>query len=372
MLKKLKMIDFGILLPIIVLQIISLIAISSATRVNLGSSIRTMKLQAVWIVFSLVIFMLVSISKKIKINNISGGFAYFLYIANLILLLSVGTTINGSARWLDIAGFRFQPSEFAKIIMIIFIAYFIDKHKEDLMEPKTILKILFLVAVPLMLILSQPDLSTSIVFIAIFLGQIFVAGIDSKYIKKALIIGVPLVIILTWYVQQDYQVLLTKNQRIRVLAMFNPDDYSQDYNYQTNKSLQAVGAGRVIGKGLYKGTLNQLSYLPEPETDFIFSVFAEEFGFIGSFLIILMYFIIIARCVMIAKDSNNYRNYLIVSGVITMLFAQVFINIGVATGIVPNTGMPLPFVSYGGSSMLTCIVAVAIVMNIKIQRMDLF
>ena len=142
--------------------------------------------------------------------------------------------------------------------------------------------------------------------------------------------------------------------------------------YQTTKSIRAVGSGKLIGKGIYKGTLNQLSYLPEPHTDFIFSVISEESGFFGSIIVLGLQFLIIIKCIYIGKDVNNYLDIIFITGVVAMLSVQVFINVGVATGIMPNTGIPLPFVSYGGSSMLTNIICIALVLNIGRHRKIIF
>ena len=225
--------------------------------------------------------------------------------------------------------------------------------------------------IPIILIQKQPSLSASLVILAIFLILIFCAGLNYKYILSALAVIIPLGTALIIDILREPHIwvdkILDTYQINRILAFLDPSSDPDTY-YQTMKSINAIGSGQLQGKGLFEGTLNQLSYLPEPHNDFIFSVIGEEFGFIGCIFVLAVLLFIIFRCVIIALSARDTFSQLIATGVAGMLAFQTFVNIGVATGILPNTGMSLPFVSYGGSSMWTNMVAIGLVLNIGRQR----
>ena len=228
-----------------------------------------------------------------------------------------------------------------------------------------------LVIVPVILVFVQPALSASLVILFIFCVQMFVAEIDYRFIGKILIIVVPIVaVIVLDSIREDpiFVDLIFKDYMITRIKDLVIQDPSSETYYQTMKSISAISSGQLTGKGLYQGTLNQLSYLPEPQNDFIFSVIGEEFGFIGCMVVLGLLFFIIIRCILIAMESRDMKERLIASGVAGMLIFQTFVNVGVATGIMPNTGMSLPFVSSGGSSLWTNMAAIGLVLNIDLRR----
>ncbi|HHX55416.1 MAG TPA: rod shape-determining protein RodA [Clostridiales bacterium] len=302
-----------------------------------------------------------------------GRFFIIFYIINLGLLIAVklyGKNVYGATRWLDLKYFTFQPSELSKVIMIIFFAKLFTIFKEKLNTFPVVLLSIVTFAIPIYLVLSQPDLSSSLVFVFVFLMMIYVAGLKYKIIIPALLIGIPLFLGLFWYVQQDYQAILSPSQQLRVLSIINPEEYAGTM-YQQENSITVIGSGKLTGKLLQEeGTEAILSdtYVPVSESDFIFSVVGEAFGFIGAFLVLLLYVIIIVKCLMVARNSPDYMGMLISSGVACMFMFQVFVNVGVVTAILPNTGLPLPFLSYGLSSLVSSFIAIGLVLNISLQK----
>ena len=255
--------------------------------------------------------------------------------------------------------------------MIFFLAKLLTKKQEQINQIPTLLLVCITVVIPVVLIQKQPSLSASLVLLAILCITLFVAGIDFKIIKLVLCIVVPAIAFVLWDVSLEKPLIMDKilkpHQFTRILTFVDPSRDMDSY-YQTEKAINAIGSGQLNGKGLYQGTLNQLSYLPEPHNDFIFSVIGEEFGFIGCVIVLLLLLFIIFRCILIAVSIRDFFSQLIVVGVAGMIAFQTFINVGVATGIMPNTGMSLPFVSYGGSSMWTNMTAIGLVLNIGMKR----
>ena len=297
-----------------------------------------------------------------------------LYVLNVLLLTSVffiGSAGGGATRWIKFGGVGIQPSEFSKVIMIFCMAKFIDKKSDKINNVFVLLAIVAVMAVPFVLTLKQPSLSASLVLIAILFAEIFAGGIKTEWVLKVLGIAIPLFLFIVWDVQRADPLItdkiFTEYQMGRILSWVHPDMYSDTY-YQTMKSMSAIGSGQLMGKGLYQGTLNQLSYLPEPHNDFIFSVIGEEFGFLGCMLVLGLLLFIMFRCVLIAMQTRDNFSRLMVAGVVGMIGFQTFVNVGVATGMLPNTGMSLPFVSYGGSSMWTNMIAVGLVLNVGLKR----
>ncbi|HCC06855.1 MAG TPA: rod shape-determining protein RodA [Clostridiales bacterium] len=368
MFQRIKHIDKVILGLILFLVAISIIAITSATRANITGDYSYVIKQCMWfgIGFVAMLFIIVYDFSQFDENfRMFGAIViYFLNIALLVFVLFIGTTAKGAERWIEIVGFRFQPSEFAKVIMIFCIAVFLSKSAENINKIWVLAINLILLAIPMILIIIQPSLSTSLVFIAIFAAQIFVADIDYKYIIFGVVLVVLLLFALRLDAKQEDPIFLRDYQAKRILALFEPDKYQKEEAYQTRKSVEAIGSGQLAGKGIYKGNLNKAEYLPEPHTDFIFSIIAEESGFLMCAMIIIIYALLIYRIVDIAlRVSDKFKKYLVV-GVAAMIAFQAFVNIGVVSGMLPSTGMPLPFLSYGGSSMITNMIAIGMVLNL--------
>ena len=367
---KFQNLDHCLVAAVCLLSIFGIICIGSALHVNLGEDPSNYYSQMVFFATGLVIMFIVAF---FDIDYLS-GFDRTLYIVNILLLVAVilvGSSSNNAVRWIKIGPVRLQPSEFSKVIMIFCMANFIDKKKDSINNISILARLCALVIVPVILVFVQPALSASLVILFIFCVQMFVAEIDYRFIGKILIIVVPIVaVIVLDSIREDpiFVDLIFKDYMITRIKDLVIQDPSSETYYQTMKSISAISSGQLTGKGLYQGTLNQLSYLPEPQNDFIFSVIGEEFGFIGCMVVLGLLFFIIIRCILIAMESRDMKERLIASGVAGMLIFQTFVNVGVATGIMPNTGMSLPFVSSGGSSLWTNMAAIGLVLNIDLRR----
>ena len=359
---QLKRFDWFSLLLVIAIAGIGMVAISSATY---GTGYYV-KRQVLGFATGLVLLLITAFIDYHFIAKLSP----LIYLVNLGLLLAVwrfGEAKYGGTRWLSVGGFQMQPSEFGKLFMIIVLAKYFDLFKEKINQPLIILGSLGLIGVPFVLVLKQPDLSTSMVFIVLFAVMIYGAKISYNYIVAVLAVVLPGGFFLFRYIQRPDQVLLSSNQYRRVMAMLHPENFPDIY-YQTINSMQAIGSGMLSGKGLYQGKLHQYDYLPVPESDFIFSIIGEEFGFIGCIILLALFFLLLIRILLIVKDSPDMTGRLIGMGYVGMLTAQIFINIGVTTGILPNTGLPLPYVSYGISSLWGNMIIMGLVLNISMQR----
>lgn len=302
-------------------------------------------------------------------------FQLLLYMINILLLIAVklfGSSANGAQRWLGSQDvITIQPSEFSKIIMIICAAHFLAEHKETINTFKTLLEYAILCAIPLILILSQPDMSTTIDLFVILLVMVFVAGLSYKIIGIALLCMIPLAGSFIWYIKQPNPLFFKDYQVLRILAFLYPEDYVSTTRYQTDNSVMAIGSGQLLGKGLNSSTLatvKDANLISEQQTDFIFSVIGEELGFIGSTLIIVILGLIVLQCIRTARKANDDMGMYVATGVATLIGFQTYINIGVATALLPNTGIPLPFISYGLSSLVSCCAAIGLVLNISLQR----
>ncbi len=298
-----------------------------------------------------------------------------LYGLNLIMLLGLipfGKIVNGAKRWYGIGDIMtLQPSEFSKIFMIITLAVLLTKLKEKLNNWKSLLLIAIFCGIPLFIIYNQPDLSTTIDIFLLLLAMIFLAGLSYKIIGISALILIPITNVFFWYIQQPGQELLTESQRGRILAFRYPKDYALTTGWQQSNSVMAIGSGMLTGKGLTSdtvATVKDANLISEQQTDFIFSVVGEELGFIGCVFIIAIILLIVLQCIRIARKAQDTEGMLIASGVAALICFQTFINIGVATQILPNTGLPLPFVSYGLSSLLSCCVGIGLVLNVGLHK----
>lgn len=289
-----------------------------------------------------------------------------LYVFNIILLLAVmflGHSQLGAQRWIQIGPLSVQPSEFSKAIMIVCLAGFLNKRLETLDSFADYLPALAYVFVPFILVMKQPDLGTSLVFMAILLGMLLISGFKIKwlaYMSGALIALMPAL----WHILKEYQ----KN-RIRVFLDPELDPFGAGYHVIQSKI--AIGSGLLAGKGWFLGTQSQLNFLPENHTDFIFAVAGEEFGFLGVLVILLLYLIVIWRGLTIALNAEDDFGTLLAVGITFMFMFHVLVNIGMTAGIMPVTGVPLPFMSYGVSSLTTNMLLAGLLLNINMRRQQL-
>lgn len=318
-------------------------------------------------------------------------FAVVGYWVSIVLLLAVtffGSTRLGAKRWIDLGFFQFQPSEFAKLAFILMQASFLSRPKEELRDPRLFLKSLGMTALPFVLILKEPDLGSALVLFPIGLAMMFVAGVPTKFILRfgggiALLVALILVDIL--FAPPNWQIKLEEYQRQRLLVYFGQDFAPRNAteaerqharrlqkakSYNVEQALISVGSGGLTGKGWRQGTQNSLGYLPRAvaHNDFIFSVIAEEKGFLGSVMVIGLYSVLIFSGIKIAYQARDRLGKLLAVGVVTMLFSHVFINIGMNIRLMPVTGIPLPLLSYGGTSVLCSLIAIGVLQNVYIYR----
>lgn len=369
--RKLKGLDYLLVLTVFALVIFGIIAIGSATKINTNGPQGEFTNQMIWFLSGIVLML-----AAVFIDyNLLARFYIVIYIFNLILLIAVlifgGDDGVGVRRWL----FGIQPSEFSKIFMIIYLSKFIDKFKEKVNNIGILSIAVISTIIPFLLIKSQPSLSASLVLIAILITELFLGNISSTYIKMCFIIIIPIAALMYWdLVWNNHNILglfLEDYHINRIMSAINPD-FSDPTYYQTKNSIWAIGSGQLRGKGLYNGSINQLSYLPESHNDFIFSVIGEEFGFLGCLAVLIAMFIIIIKCIKIASGAEDNLGMLIAGGVAGMLTFQTFVNVGVVTGLLPNTGMPFPFLSYGGSSMWVNMISIGLVLNVGIKKKKLY
>ncbi len=291
--------------------------------------------------------------------------AYFIYFANLILLVAVlfaGKATLGAQRWIGFGGFRIQPSEFMKLSMVICLAKYFETDRtvggysfKDLLLPG------ILVGIPALLIMKQPDLGTALVLLFTFASMMLFLKIESKTLIALLIAGLVAVPV-------AYKFALKPYQRMRIISFLDPTADPKGSGYNSIQSMIAVGSGQLTGKGYKKGTQSQLNFLPEHHTDFIFSVFSEERGFIGCVILLGLYLAFLLNGLSIAYQSHDKFGLLLAVGIVSIFFWHIFINMGMVMGLLPIVGVPLPFLSYGGSSLITSILGVAILTNIANKK----
>lgn len=300
-------------------------------------------------------------------------FYWLMYFFNIALLLAVrfwGKTSHGAKRWIDLKVFTLQPSELTKIFLILFTAKLIFMYKDKLNTWKFLLVLAILLAVPLGLILTQPNLSTTILITMLMLTILFCAGLSYKIIGVALLISIPLLVGGIIYISNPDQGLLEPYQRKRIMAFIDPEKYD-DTAWQQEMTERAIGSGQLSGKGLNNddpSSLNNANYISEPQTDCIFAIIGEELGFVGSVIAIVLLMWITFECVLVAIRAKDFMAKLICCGIAAWIAFQSFINIGVVTRLLPNTGLPLPFFSYGLSSLVALYIAMGVILNISMKR----
>ncbi|MDW5300658.1 MAG: rod shape-determining protein RodA [Sedimentibacter sp.] len=369
---KLKRFDFILFFTTIILCVYGFIIINSATMSKASGSEPYLKTQIIAFFLGLaVMFVLVMID-----FDIYGSFYLPIYGVSVALLLYVLINPVSASEWGDVRSWIaigpvvFQPSELAKFGVIISVAKFIDINKDNIDEPGVLIKVLAFAFFPVALILLQPDLGTALVFIFFIAVMIFISGINKKYITIVLIIGLILLIIgiaTFFYIMQDYT--LNEDYRFdRIVTFFYPELDPEDTGYQVIQSKTAIGSGMLYGRGLYKGVQNQLGYLPTKETDFIFAVIGEELGLIGGIVLLCFYGVLLYRLIRIAKHAPNMFGSLIVTGITGMLLFHIFENIGMTMGLMPVTGIPLPFISSGGTFMLVNMVSIGLALSVGMKR----
>ena len=349
-LKKINKTILTIFLLILFLGIVNLMAISYTHAIK----------QIFFVLFfSPIFFLIIAINPRYFIK-----FAYLAFIINIIVLLSVfviGDISMGARRWIDLKLFKFQPSEISKIVTVLVIAryYHFLKESEIYKLKSAILPILFIL-IQVALILKQPDLGTSLTVTIIGLCVIFLSGLKIRYFVFAFI-GVMLLVPIIWGKLHDYQ-------RQRVKTFLNPDEDTLGTGYNIIQAKIAIGSGGFLGKGIFSGTQGALDFLPESHTDFAFTVFAEQFGFLGVLILLTLYLILINWGMNISKNSESHFVRLVASGLICIFFFHIIINLAMTSGLIPVVGNPLPLISYGGTFLIANLISFAMLLNLEINK----
>lgn len=399
---KITGMDYGLIVVVLILTLVGLLAIYSASyKVESPVLKANFTRQILWLLISM-IFMAFAIIIPTTVYEVS---AYWLYAFAIVLLIFTLVLNRGSnvARWINIGQIHFQASEFAKIAIILALARYLSHERRKLTQIKDLATSTGIVILPFLLIAKQPDLGTALVFLAIILPILFWAGLPSYFL---FVIVAPFIIMISSFNYYTYFLsmlviavimlffkpglfkamlfmvvniivgILTpllwnqlhEYQRHRILTFLGIELDPHGFSYQVIQSKVAIGSGGFLGKGLLKGTQTQLRFLPEQHTDFVFSVIGEELGFLGSLLVMILFLVLLLRGIYIAAKVRNKFSGLMVIGATAILGYHIIVNIGMTVGMMPVTGLPLPFLSYGGSSLIVCMTLTGMIINASIRR----
>ncbi|MCI7628736.1 MAG: rod shape-determining protein RodA [Blautia glucerasea] len=361
---KLRFYNFRLVLLLIAISSIGVVLVTSA-RADLRNK------QLVGLILGLIVMVVLSLMDYSWILN----FQWIMYGVNIVMLLGVrlfGSNAGGATRWLQIGGFRFQPTELSKIIIILFFAKFFMDHEEDLNTLKVLAEAAVLLAIPLVLIYAQPDMKNTIMVTLVFCILLYMAGLRYRIIGGAILIAIPLIIIFLSIVVQPDQKLIQDYQRKRIMSFLYPEneEYSENIEQQNN-SKTAIASGELVGKKLTgddsTSSVNEGNFVAENQTDFIFAVAGEEYGFIGCTVVVCLLMAIALECIRMSLRAKDMAGRILCCGIGSIVALQSFLNICVATGLAPNTGTPLPFVSYGLTSLVSLYIGMGIVLNVGLQ-----
>lgn len=352
-----------LVITVMTLSILGIMVVGSAKK-------SVQNKQIVGLVLGVIVMVILSLIDYVWMLNLY----WLMYAANMILLIlpltPLGETVNNARRWINLGFTNLQPSEIAKLVTILFFARFLMAHEEDLNTPRTIITAVVLLAPILVLVVVEPDLSTTISIALVFCVMMYLGGLSYKFIGTMLAILIPTAVIFISIVIQPNQPFLKDYQQTRILAWLEPEKYASDEAYQQNNSIMAIGSGQLTGKGLNNNTTTSVkngNFILEPQTDFIFAIVGEELGFVGCCIVIGLLLLIVVQCILIGMKAQDTAGRIICCGIAAQIGFQSFINISVATGIFPNTGIPLPFVSYGLTSLVSMFMGIGVVLNVGLQ-----
>lgn len=368
--KILTKLDYSLLISVAAILGISLFVLQSATTHLSGSFV--MK-QLIWIGVGVVVIL---ISLRFDYSILKKYYKH-LYALNVLMLIAVYTladSTKGARSWFNLPGGlgKIQPAEMGKIIIIICLAQFLVERKDKLKTFKDLIPVFIFTAVPTLLVLIQPDLGTALVYVAIMIGMLYIAGANWKLLTALFGGGIAAAVGYIWGIWKfGWPSPLEAHQLNRFLVLFDPNIDRQGIGWNVRQAKIAIGNGGLLGQGLGSGSQSSGQFLPEQWTDFIFAVFAEELGFIGVAVLLVLFVFMLYRCVRIAMSSKDVFGSLIATGVMTMYLFHIVENVGMNIGLMPVTGIPLPFVSYGGSAMLTNFMGLALLLNVYVRRQKL-
>lgn len=349
--------DWFLFILTIVLSIFGIVMIYSATRTLHSNT--NVTVQSVAMVIGCVLMLVVCFFDYEQLKNlVKPIYIFAVAILILVLIVGVGNESWGAKSWIRFGSVGIQPSELAKVCFIVTFSYHLSKVHDDINKPLVILGLLLHLGVLLGLIALQPDVGSAMVFIFMFICLMFVAKISYKYIIPIGVLGIASLPLIYNYVLADYQ-------QKRIQVFFNPYLDAQGSGYNVIQSLISVGSGQLWGKGYLQGTQNQMDYLPSKYTDFIFSIISEELGFAGAIILVIALFLLIYRCFKTAQKADNAFGRYICVGVGSMMLFHVFENVGMCIGLMPVTGIPLPFISYGGTSVAVNMIAIGLVLSVS-------
>ncbi len=354
--------DWTLLIAVALLLAIGCVMIYSATRVEQGP--RKLLLQLVWIALGVVVCASLTIVEYNRLVSLALpflGFCSFL----LIIVLVTGHVVKGAERWIPLGPFNIQPSELLKIALILFLGGFLASREEQIEDLGLVVTSLVYMGLPTLLVLAQPDLGTPVLLFLVWLAMLFVGGARLSHLG-AIAFAFIMLFSAAWGLN-----LIRPHQKGRLTAFLNPEADPHGRGYHIRQALIAVGSGHLWGQGLFKGMQSRGQFVPDQETDFIFTVIAEELGFVGSVLTLGLFGLLFYRGLSIAAAAKDTTGRLIASGIVAMWLVHVLVNVGMTIGIMPVKGMPLPFVSYGGSNMLTMMAAVGLLQSIYVHRQKL-
>lgn len=349
--------DWILFILAVLLSVFGIVCIYSATR-TFNSNTNVIVQAGSFIIGTAILLVTCFFDYEQFKNLIKPIFIFMVFVLILVLLIGTGSEEAGATSWIRFGSIGIQPSEIAKICFIITFSYHLSNVDDKVNKPLVLLGLLLHLGVIAALIMLQPDMGTTMVFMFMFMCFMFVAKLSYKYILPVLAGGIALLPVIYKYVLSDYQ-------QKRIQVFFNPDLDPLGKGYHVIQSKIAAGSGQFWGKGYLEGTQNQMGFLPTKHTDFIFSVIGEEFGFIGAAIVVIALFMLIYRCFKVAQKADNAFGRYICVGVGAMLLFHSFENIGMCIGLMPVTGIPLPFISYGGTAMITNMMAIGLVMSVE-------
>jgi len=364
--RPLRHLDPILLLSVLALGMVGLVTIYSATHASLVAQRIDpgfyLKKQLTFVTLGVVVI-LVAASFDYRFVKVYAGIIYVASLALLVLVRTpLGTTVRGSQRWFQLFGFQLAPSELAKLALVAMLAAFLSQLRSSDLSLQALYRATAIAAVPGLLVFLQPDLGTSIVLVAILVGILVVAGARARHLGVLALTAIVLIFgALQLGLVKDYQIA-------RLTAFFDPQNDPQRSDYNRTQAEIAIGSGGLLGRGYLRGTQTNLDFVPEQHTDFIFTVIGEEFGFVGAIFVLMLFALLIWRAVRIALLAKDPFGTYLAAGIASMLAIQVFVNVGMTLGIMPITGIPLPFVSYGGSSLLTNCAAVGLLLDVHMRR----